>query len=248
MKLNYRDRIIIGVLLALVIVLAMFFLAIKPTNEDIKKNKEELAQLQSSEAEVKSKIEEIPGLKKDIKASYDEGIKFTETFVDFKEYENPRLFDQFMQKYAEENEVKITSLSVKEIGVSTLGYYYFVPPVVAESLRLQYDINGELQKELNELKKESNALAARTAESIMKADYVITVTAEEQENIWNYMTAIEEQKETIIIDNVALTNIQIKEDKNAEPTEDDEKKLPTATFTISLYSVYEMSEPNTEKK
>ncbi len=248
MKLNYRDRIIIGVLLALVVLLGGFFMFIKPKNEEIKDNKATLAELEKSKAEVEAKIAEIPGIKKDITASYDNGIKFTETFVDIENYDNTRKFDQYMQKLAEDNKVTITSLSVSDISTGSLGYYYFVPPVVAESFRLQFDINGELKEEIDELRKESTALSARTAETLMKSEYTITVTGEEKEDIWNYISAIEEQKETIIIDSVSLSNIEIKEDPNKEETGDKEDRLPTASFSISLYSVVEMSQPDLEMK
>lgn len=248
MKLNYRDRIIIGVLLALSVILIVAFLLIKPKKQEIDDNKAELATLQASQAEVQSQIDEIPGLKTDIKNIHAEGIKFTEDFVELETFDNTRKFDQLMQKYAEENEVTIASLSVSEVGVTNLGYYYFVPPVVAEDFRLQYDINGELKKEINELRKESNALAGRSSANLMKATYTINVTAEEKENLWKYMEAMEQQKETMIIDSVALTNIKIKEDENAQPAEGEEKAIPTATFVISVYSVCEMPEPDTEMK
>ena len=47
MKLNYRDLVILGILLALAILIAGFFLLIKPKNEEIKTNKETLAQLET---------------------------------------------------------------------------------------------------------------------------------------------------------------------------------------------------------
>ncbi len=248
MKLNYRDRIIIGVLLALSVILIVAFLLIKPKKQEIDDNKAQLATLQASQAEVQSQIDEIPGLKTDIKNIHAEGIKFTEDFVELETFDNTRKFDQLMQKFAEENEVTITSLSVSDVGVTNLGYYYFVPPVVAENFRLQYDINGELKKEIDELRKESNALAGRSAANLMKATYTINVTAEEKENLWSYMEAMEQQKETMIIDSVTLTNIEIKEDENAQPAEGEEEMLPEATFVVSLYSVYEMPEPDTEMK
>lgn len=248
MKLNYRDRIIIGVLLAISIMLVMFFALIKPKNQEIKENKAKLAALQSSQAEVQSKIDEIPGLKTDIKDAHTKGIKFTDTFVDMEDYDDTRKFDRYMQKFAEESEVTITSLAVSAIAPSSLGYYYFVPPVVAEGFRLQYDINGDLRKEINELRKESQALSGRAAAELVKASYTITVTAEEKEKIWDYMKALEEQEETMLINSVTLSNIEIKEDENAQPSQDNSKKLPTATFIVSLYSVYEMPVPDTEMK
>ena len=247
MKLNNRDRIIIGVLLALVLLLGGFFLLVKPTNEDIKTNKATLSTLEQSKAEVDAKRAEIPGLKTDIKESYQRGIKLTETFVDYNNFNNPRKFDQYMQDFATENEVKIMSLQADEMSSAALGYYYFTPSFVADEMLNQADINGA-QAAINAKEMaESNALADRTAENVIQANYTITVTAEEKENIWNYMKALEEQEETILIKSVALQNIVLKENENASEDEEGEEELvPGATFNITLYSVYQMDEPNVE--
>ncbi len=247
MKLNYRDRIIIGVLLALVLLLGGFFLLVKPTNEDIKTNKATLSTLEQSKAEVDAKRAEIPGLKTDIKESYQRGIKLTETFVDYNNFNNPRKLDQYMQDFATENEVKIMSLQADEMSSESLSYYYFTPTFVADEMLKQADINGAQAAINAEEMAESNALADRTAENVIQANYTITVTAEEKENIWNYMKALEEQEETILIKSVALQNIVLKENENASEEEEGEKELvPGATFNITLYSVYQMDEPNVE--
>lgn len=247
MKLNYRDRIVIGVLLALVLLLGGFFLLIKPANEDIKSNKAELSTLESSQAEVDKQIAEIPGIKDDITESYNNGIKYTETFVDYNNFNNPRKLDQYMQSFATDSKVKIMSLVADTMTESTLSYYYFTPTFVAEEMLKQADINGSQAKLTAESKAESDSLADRTSENVIQAKYTITVTGEEKEDIWNYMKAIEEQEETILINSVTLQNIVLKEDKNAEPEdEEEEKPLPTAVFEVTLYSVYEMDEPNLE--
>lgn len=248
MKLNYRDRIILGVLLALVLLLGGFFLLIKPANEDIKTNKATLSTLEQSKAEVDTKIAEIPGIKTDITESYNKGIGFTETFVDFNNFNNPRKLDQYMQSFAEENEVKIMTLSAESMTEGGLEYYYFAPSFVAEEMRSQADINGTDAEYIAQEKAESDALSDRTEEEVIQAKYTIQVTGEEKENIWNYMAALEEQDETILINSVALQNIVLKEIEEEETAEeeDEEEKLPTATFTITLYSVYVMDEPNLE--
>ena len=45
MKLNYRDKVILGIVLAIAILLAGYFMLIKPKNEDIKSNKATLEDL-----------------------------------------------------------------------------------------------------------------------------------------------------------------------------------------------------------
>lgn len=245
MKLNYRDKVILGVLLALVLLIAGFFLLIKPTNEDIKTNKAALADLEKQRDEVDEKIAEIPGIKDDITKSYNEAAALTDDFVDYNSIFNSRKVDQYMQSFAVDNKVKVTTLTTADMKAAALGYYYFTPTIIGEDILAQADINGNYTAANNEDKAESDALSARTSESVLQAQYSITVTGE-KEDIWNYMKALEEQKETILINSVNLTNLEIKEKEDNKPTDDEEEKIPTAQFVITLYSVYEMDAPNLE--
>ena len=68
MKLNYRDLVILGILLALAILIAGFFLLIKPKNEEIKSNKASLATLEEERSQIEDKIREIEPLKQDIES------------------------------------------------------------------------------------------------------------------------------------------------------------------------------------
>ena len=65
------------------------------------------------------------------------------------------------------------------------------------------------------------------------------------------MQALEDQKETMIIDSVTLQNVVISEEAakelaDAAAAAGEEEKKATAQFSISLYSVYDMEEPNLE--
>lgn len=244
MKLNYRDKVILGVLLALVLLIAGFFLLIKPKNEDIKANKETLATLESSKAEVESKIAEIPGIKDDIKEAYSNAATLVDDFVEYNNINNPRKVDQYMQAFAEDSEVKVMTLTTATLATGTLGYYYFTPTFIGEDLISQADINGHMQSQMNSDKAESDSLSERTEETVLNASYTILVTAEDKEDIWAYLSALEEQDETIIINSVSLTNVEIKEREKEE--DEDIDALPTAQINITLYSVYEMDEPNVE--
>lgn len=246
MKLNYRDLVILGILLALAILIAGFFLLIKPKNEEIKTNKATLADLESQKAEVDSLIAEIEPLKSDITAVCNDTNKLSEVFVNSEDILNARKVDQYMQHFAEECEVKVMTLTTADLGTGSLNYYYFTPVFLAEDQLAQADLNGEQQAKNAEEKAESIAISARTQENVLAAQYSIMVTAEDKENIWNYMSAIEEQEETIIINSVALSNIEIKEQDNNANEDDD--NLPTAQFVISIYSVYDLAQPNLEKE
>jgi len=247
MKLNYRDKVILGILLAIVILLLGFFLLIKKTNQDIKDNKAILAEVQQQKDEIDAKIAEIKPLKEQIKKTYDETTKLTEDFVEYNDIYNARKLDQYMQHFAEENEVKINILSANDLSTGTLSYYYFTPKFLAEDQLKSADLNGDRQAHNDELKAESTALAARTQESVLMGSYNITVEGD-KEKIFNYLKAIEDQDKTIIINSVTLSNVAIGEKAEQKlKAESEGKELKaTAVLSIALYSVYDLSEPNLE--
>lgn len=246
MKLNYRDRVMLGALFALIIIVAGIFLLIKPVSKDIKSNKTKLAEVQKERDEVDSKIAEIPGLKDDIKNTYNDTVALTDDFVAYNSIFDTTKVDQYMQSFATDSKVKVSVLSVGDLSAETLEYYYFTPQIVGEELLTQSDINGSKQELNNVEMAESNALEARTAEKVLQSQYTITVTAESKEELWKYMETIEKQTETILINSVSLANMEIKENPANAVEQGEEEELPTAQFVVTLYSIYEMDEPNVE--
>lgn len=244
MKLNYRDLVILGILLAIAILVAGFFLLIKPKNEEIKSNKASLATLEQERSEVDSKVAEIEPLKTEIKGIYNDTMKLSDPFVDYNSIVNARKLDQYMQHFAEDCKVKVMTLNASELTTNQLSYYYFTPLFLAEDQLAQADLNGNRQEAINAAKAESNALSTRTAENVISGQYSISVTGK-KEDIWNYMKALEEQEETIIINSVTLGNVEFKETPGQRTGNDDEEA--TAQFVITLYSVYDLAEPNVEE-
>lgn len=248
MKLNYRDKIILGVLLAVVILLLGFFLLIKPKKADIESDKATLTQVQQQKDEIDAKIAEIKPLQKQIKETYDNTTKLTGDFVAYNDINNPRKIDQYMQHFCEDCEVKITNLSTDNISETTLDYYYFEPSMPGEGQLEQADLNGDRKAALDEEKAESSSLKERTKESVLAGQYTISVKGS-KENFWKYMQALEEQDKTIIINSISINGVYLKE--TAEVAEalaamEADGREPTAEINISLYSVYELSEPNVE--
>ena len=112
----------------------------------------------------------------------------------------------------------------------------------------QADLNGDRKAALDEEKAESSSLKERTKESVLAGQYTISVKGS-KENFWKYMQALEEQDKTIIINSISINGVYLKE--TAEVAEalaamEADGREPTAEIDISLYSVYELSEPNVE--
>jgi len=258
MKLNYRDKIILGALLAFVILLAGFFLLIKPKYNDIKADSDSLTQVQAERDEVDAKIAEIKPLQDGIKATYDETTKLTKDFVAYNDINNARKLDQYMQHFAEDCDMKILSLAASDIGESTLGYYFSTPTFVGESQLAEADLNGDRQAAIAEEKAESDSLQARSQSSALTSSYTINAVGT-RENIYKYLKTIEEQDKTIIVNSIDLGGMVISPEAYEKQVDalkmelsEGEKALLeddaefTVAITITLYSEFELSEPNVE--
>lgn len=249
MKLNYRDKIILGALVAIVILLAGFFTVIRSRKQDIQENKATLETARQEKAEVDGKIAEIKPLQDDIQNLYKESSSLCGDFVEYNDIYNSRKIDQYMQHFAEDCEVKVMTLQTGDLSEGTLDYYYFQHELLGKDMLKQADLNGDMQAQRDELTAEEEALKDRNKESVLMGKYTIQVKGT-KENLWKYMQALEDHKETVLIESVNFQDLYISEKLEdvkkaltaAEGKEDDEEA--TAQIDISLYSVYDLAEPD----
>lgn len=259
MKLNYRDKVILGIVLAIAIFLCGFFLLIKPKNQTIKDDQKKLDSLEVTEKDYKQKIDQIEPLKETINGVVADTGKITENFVPIKDIENTVLLDRYMQHFANENDIKITNLAVGDMTEDSMSYYYIsAPSEIGSGLRSIADINGEYLKSYENTIKEETQLSERETGTVLKTQYGITAKGT-KENLWKLLDALEAEKKTILVDSVSYTKVK-KEDNsaaNAQPAEG-EAATPSGTtsdeedetinpedeveinMVISLYSVYDL--------
>ena len=243
MKLNYREKVILGILLAAVILIAGFVGLVKPKTQDIEDDTALRETKRAEQAEVENKIAQIEPLKKKIDTKYQETNKLAEDFVPMEEINSTFALDQYMREYAEESEVKILKLEVSDLGSQVLNYYYFTPEILSEDLFAASDLNGDSQAAFDELSAESNSLSERTEEEVVGTEYAVKVKGT-RENIWAYMQAIEDIGDARIISSVKFQDYSFGELMDETVAEGEGET--EVDFVISFYSVYEMAKPNTE--
>ena len=124
MKLNYRDKVILGIVLAIAIFLAGYFLLIKPKNQQIKDDNKKLDKLKVTETDYKQKIAQIDPLKTNIETIVNDTNEITAKFVAKDNVSDPVRLDQFMQHFANDNDIRITSLAAGDMKESKIPYYY----------------------------------------------------------------------------------------------------------------------------
>lgn len=246
MKLNYRETVILGIVLAFVIIIAGFFAFIKPKNQTIKDNKEILATKREERDQVQDKIDMIEPLKKQITETCDNIDKLSEPFVAVNDIDTPEKLDQYMQPFAEENKVKIMSLNVSALTETPINYYFKKPTIAGVSLMDEADMDGGLSTEAAKKLAESESLSQRAVSTILASQYGVSVRGK-KEDVWNFMKAIEEQTETITINSVGISDYSFEGSYDAagnfQPKADGESDVQ---FVITVYSVFDYVRPNVE--
>lgn len=251
-NLSYREKVILGIVFAVMGVLLTFFLIIKPKNEDIKAENKTLAAEEKKEKEIKTKISQISTLEDTITQYVNDTNKITKNFVDKDEVKNTVLLDEFMMHFANENEIRITNLAVGDMQEATLNYYYITQKDIGSGLRDLADFTGEYQKETDEELAEQNQLNDREKPALLKTDYVFEAECT-KENLWKLMDVIESYDDAILITNVSYKKIYEEDEEKPEEemtfeelniAEDDEVEV---SMSIALYSVYDLKKPGYDK-
>lgn len=203
MKLNYREKIILGVFLAVAILLGAFLGLVKPKSKTLEDNKARLEELEAQKAEIDAKILQIKPLQDKIREIYAETNKIAEVFVPKENIDTPMKLDKMLQEYADKNEVEISSLEVSKPTVGSLNYYYFEDDDYAESYREEVDLGGQLQAQYDAEHAEQNALKEREVENLFETNYGVVVNGT-KENIFNYLEAIKQYDKAILIKSVQI--------------------------------------------
>lgn len=213
MKLNYRDKVILGILLAVVIAIAGFVGLIKPKNEEIKEDEALLIEKQEEQADLEARIARIEPLKNNIDDTYEETSKLIEDFIPLSEIDTAMEVDQYMQHYAEECGVRIDNLEISANKESTIDYYYLESDgMPSQSMRDLADLNGDYAEQDAKDNAESNSLSQRNVETIIQSQYGVKVTGT-KEALWNYLKAIEDLKKTVIVNQVRIEDYSFGADK-----------------------------------
>jgi len=245
MKLNYRDKVILGIVLAIAIVIAGYFALIKPKNEKIKSDSDRLDSLEVTENDYKTKIAQIEPLKTTINEIVTDTGKVTANFVGKDDVSDPVRLDRYMQHFAVENEVRLTSLAVGDMTETGLNYYYMEGKDIGSGLRALADINGDYQKEVDSQNAEANQLTERPVSNALTTQYGIEATCKKKD-LYKFMDAIADYDKTVIINSVSYSPVE-EENNNSEEQNNGEKKKRIepddeveAKIVISLYSVYDL--------
>ncbi|MCI1268917.1 MAG: hypothetical protein LKG21_03340 [Ruminococcus sp.] len=254
MKLNYRDRIIAMVLIAIVILIGGFFGLIRPKSKDITESQAARTQKQEEWDALDQKIKQNPILEKAIMNTYEDSQKLVADFP--AEQDFAYQLDQYMQPIMDKCNLQVSDMEAGDSNTTTLNYYFVTPKVLDSALIDAADINGKKAEAANAKTDQNTVLSERTAETVISRQYGVTVKGTKQ-NLWKFLDEMKNLNKAIVIESVSINDYKfntpdeakLEFDKatglptNADPTIVDEG-YSSITLVIDFYSVSAMEKPD----
>ncbi len=265
MKLGYRDRILLLVLCVAVILGIGIFVFIKPKWEELNKKTEELEDLETTWSQQLQGYESINTIRSNIDEKYSNALDISKNFTD--EMNSVEL-DKFLQEQFFNNETFIKNdvslegqLSVSDETTTSIPYYYYTPNIVTYPLYEYADFDGSLAAAVQEKRKESDILSARTAQTIAMGTASLTVIMN-REDTMSFIDAVRkfavDNKDAMLIRSIEFAEYDfngqpLERDANGEiigtppaAVEGEEQLKPEEYGYTSVnidYEVYYMQEP-----
>ncbi len=269
MKLGYRDRIILLIVMVIVVFAIGIFAFIKPKWEELDASKTTLKTEQDAWNTQMTSFNRINDLRDAINKNYDESLTVCEGFTD--EMDSTQL-DQFLQdKFMNiekhiKNGVQLSGGStISDLGTATLAYYYYTPSVVTYPLYEAADFDGSLAKEVQQKCKESIILSARTSQIVGNGNAKLTFTINKQDTM-ELIDAVRkyavDNKDAMLLQSVTITDYDFNGDPlernddgeiigtppapapGEEKLEPEEYGYTDVTFDFQVYYIQEPTKPD----
>ena len=222
MKLSYREKIILMIVVAVMTLAVGFFVAIKPKINTISQSKTLLTQKQSEKVAVDNKIKTAEAITKKLKDTYDEDKKLSEFFMpEVNTYE----VDQFLSEKWEQNNIKVTTLELTPMKETDLEFY--VPegehPVYA--LQVAADLNGTLPSGYLDSANQTGVkkTCEKAALSVAKISFVAKL-----DDVKAFLDTIDSLDKSVIVSQLDIKDATL--------------PVVEGTITINLYSLSELPE------
>lgn len=228
LKLSYRDKVIFIVVMVILVLVAGFFLFIKPKIQSVDVAKYNLETKQQEKADIDSKISTLPGIIQSIKDVATEIKEKQEIFLpEGHPFEN----ENYVRAFLNELDIAIKSINTEYTVGSAISHY-----VVKDKNLIVYDnkMTADLYNELPE--EVYNAYNKVAGESYPVA--IIGVTSMEVtfasdiqfEDVYNVINRIAEDEKTIVLNTIEADGQKIDPEKGVE-----------ATAYLTLYSIYPLN-------
>ena len=229
LKLSYRDKVIFIVVMVILVLVAGFFLFIKPKFEDVEVAKAVLAQKEQEKAEIDEKINTLPDIIETLKATAKEIGELQEIFLD---EGHPYVNETYIRESLNEINIEILEMNTEYTVADALSRYVVDPEhFLAYDHKINSDLYNELPQEVYDL---YNGVKAEGYPEAIIGVTVMTVKFNsdlELKDAYAVIDKLAEDEKTIILNSIGT-------DDMSEPTDEPVYKMEA---TITMYSVFPLN-------
>jgi len=252
MKLSYREKV--GLLIVVVLAVIIVFIAwpIKTIKANIKGHKEEQATVKVEYDETQRKIAEIPVIEGNINAIYESSKGLSDKFTDhMNNIEVARYFETLLNKEpykkSGRNDLEVIGgLNVSDAGTGEIPFYYYKPDVITYPILEAADTNNNLLETTDKAlyDKTQKALAMSEFESQTVETRTVTVPMKFKKDA---LLALEDElakNETgIIISSVVIDDYTF----NYVTDIPEDKGYSEGSVTFEFYTMQQIQKPDFSK-
>ena len=228
MKLSYRDKVIFIVVMVILVLVAGFFLIIKPKFENVDVAKYNMEQVQAKEAEIKAKIDTLPTIIESMKESAKAVGEIQDLFL---EEGHPYVNENYIRESLNEIDIDIATMETQYTVAGPIEKYVVdAKNILAYQNKMDADLYNELPQEVydvyNKVQKEkpiSTIIGVTTMKVEFNSDIML-------EDAFAVIDKIAEDEKAIILNTIG---------SGEEGAEDATTRKVTATIT--LYSIFPLN-------
>jgi Tfp pilus assembly protein PilO len=260
--MSYRDKMVILVISIIVILVAGFFVLIKPAYN---KMVTDTATYETTKTEwdgIKQKLDAIPALKEGITKMYQDAKKDAKVLentafgdVD-KEYDVKKVnygLDQYLQQTIDDNSLSVTEFTISGCGANSIEYYYYEPNVVTYALLETGDVNGNYEAEVRDLIKAGTVLSEREVASVLTNAISLEVEGK-KEDLMNFLETMKADTNAININSLTIEDYSFSQGTSHDVV-DEEGNVTTVkdanadgkskmTIEMNFFNAKEMDNPD----
>ncbi len=229
LKLSYRDKVIFIVVMVILVLVAGFFLFVKPKFADVESAKAALETKQQEKAEIDAKIDTLPGIIDDLKAAAKEIEEEQKIFMD---EAHPYVNETYIREALGSLNIEITGMSTNYTTANAIERYNIGKEhILAYTNKMNADLYNELPQEVYDkyngvpLPVYPEAIVGVTR---MSVNFDSSITS--LDPVYDVMDRIAEDEKAIILNTVST-------DQDDEGT--DNKR--STTINLTMYSIFPLN-------
>lgn len=257
MKLSYREKIVLLVVIVLTVVLIFVMWPIKLIRANIAQHQKTQASVQEVFDENHRIIAEIPLIEKNIEKIVEDSKSINDTFVVHKEnFQIDEYFQEFLNtnpkfKGADKNNFEITSgFSQANVSTGEVTFYNPLPRTLTYPILENADVNGNLLETSDPAlyTKVNNSVILESLKSQTVEQHTGSMNVKfTKEALFDFLDALREKETGIRVNSVAIGdykfNMDQPDDFRNNPETKDLVGFSDGSITFTFYTMQEIQDP-----